>query len=162
VGPEPARVAGLPVGQQRQAPVGEAVPIQLEELVTAAVLGKHEGIAVGGVVLPRAGPVGEESQLRPVAAGHLDDVDLVRVPEPGQDEHLPPGRVPAGERGGAGLGVPQGLLGERGRDVGHTLHDQVVPRLDDRRTRLRGRREQAQTDDCGKNHDEPPPSKDES
>ena len=141
VGPDAPGVARLAVGQQGDRSLREAVAVELEELVAALVLGEHEGAVAHGAEVAAAHPVGEEGQLRARPSRASSRVDLVRVAEPGRDQHLVALRVPARERGAPRLGVAQGILGDRGRDRRHPLDDQVLARLDRRRRRRRrGRR----------------------
>ena len=114
------------VGEQRDAAVGHVVAIELRELVAADVLAEHEVAALHRLERGAADRLVEEGQLRARAAGKLDVVNLRGVAEARRDQHLAPRRVPVGEVRGTRLGVAPHLVGERRRDRGNAVDDEVL------------------------------------
>jgi hypothetical protein len=144
VRPHRAGVARLAVGEQRHVAGGEVVAVVLEKLVAAGVAVEDEVVAGRGPVRGAAGALGEEGELRARAARRLHEVYLIGVAEARADEHLAPGGVPVRERGRAELRVAAHVLGERRRNRGDALDDEVVAGDDDGRALRQRRRDEQQ------------------
>ena len=133
VRPDVADIARLAVGEQPDVPGTDLVAIELKPLSTADVFAEDKITAAVGMVRSTRDAIGEEGQLGPRAAGHLDFVDLRRIGEARADKHLAPRRMPGKDGGTAKLGVPIGSFGDRRGNRGNALHDKILARRQRRR-----------------------------
>ena len=128
--PERTRVSRFPIRQQGNAASREVVAVVLIEFVSARAFREDKERARLRIEARVVNPICKKSQLGARTARLHHEMDLVRIAEAGQDEHLWFGRMPIEKIGCATFGITTDLLSYLSRDGRHAIEHKAVGRIE--------------------------------